>query len=1470
MNSDLSLLKSDYDAKLHYEVSGYKENKLYKFRNIPEDFDPKQYVEMNPDLAYLTNELDIKMHYEVSGYKENKVYKFRSIPEDFDPKQYVEMNPDLAYLTNELDIKMHYENYGFKENRLYKFRNIPEDFDPKQYVEMNSDLSNLNSYHDAKIHYEVYGYKQNRLYKFCNIPEDFDPEQYVEMNPDLAYLTNELDIKMHYEVYGYKENRLYKFRNIPEDFDPKQYIEMNYDLSNLNSDHDAKMHYEVYGYNQNRIYKFQKMDIHKYINKNYDSYLNIKIYTPKNIILNYEGKYEIIHDVSTLNSDDICIFILNDFCINDDDIFELVNLYVNTNSDVLSPTIINNHDELIYFGGIVLNNKTYFFSESDMSYDTFLNNIKKHLNNTTLFYPELFITNKSTYINNYDYSLDVLNHFDKVYKNNEIIKTTPFVIIKKNTNEMFNSNYNNINYLNIKSFHFEKENIYDFMKIDLYKNTHSLKMQNYKYLNNNNNKYILIVENNSLTPDLDCGSMYVYNFIMVLIKLKYNVHFCPINFSYNKYSNILQQLGVNIIFNYPFNISEHLKNNTNVYDYIIIARNFLFNKIYHSVKKYSSKSKIVYITHDLSHLRNDNLFNKIIEFENIKNSDLSLIVSTYEYDYLINNNCKNIYYYPVCYENINRNSGNNISIENSKDFYFIGSQHTPNVECIVFFLDNVFSEILKIKKIKLHVIGQCCKFITNYKSTFDEYLELHGIVSDDQLNTILSTIRLNVVPLLSGAGVKGKILQSLNNQIPTISSSVGVQGLNMTNHYNIIVLDFENKNYSEYAKKFVDYYDNIELLKTISKNGKEYFIKKYSNEKSLEYSKIMFQILDNNTTNEKEEDGEEEEEEEKEKEDEDEKDEEEDEEKEDGDEDEEDGDEDEEDKGEDMDDDKEEEEEEYKDKKKEKEKEEEKIDKKLPKICILYQTYINSDNDNNNLYNFFNNYSNYYSFDLHIIINNDESYEYTIHNLDNLDNIKNKNKNFNFIKGNNELFDFSAYQIGINYLLKNNLIKLYEAIIITNETINKNQEIFLNNIVLETFDFVIKNNVCCGILDSWDINKNYQLNNKEFNKWIRGNFYFMNTKIMQKINYKILYFTGSINNFNHIVIDPELKNKINLWLLNKRYIKYNNNKALKNTKKLEILNEYYFTSELIKCCEIIDIKKIKVLANNYFDSSNFLFYDKIPFKKNGWKNFTDFKKEKILLKKNNKIKLIFYDVEITDGSYLRKYFVEQFKKNKKIKTKSILYKKNIDQSILNNHEKLINRYDIILHHVYYSDLLVNNSIFNITCLRDPVERLISHFHFFDSENIGYFNMVDFKKNDENKFIRYCTFIGNLQFLKFSGYYDKIIKCDNYEKIHSFIKGFKCNCEINTIVYKTLCQMDAVLIFENLNNIIPDNFDKKDLNNYHYYYYYTEDFKKELMEFCEYDYFIYNRFKDTSVENIQSILEYIFDFLSENVKNIKNK
>jgi hypothetical protein len=343
---------------------------------------------------------------------------------------------------------------------------------------------------------------------------------------------------------------------------------------------------------------------------------------------------------------------------------------------------------------------------------------------------------------------------------------------------------------------------------------------------------ILIIDNSIITGDKDCGSKYMYQFIISLIKSNQSVDYISLNALYDaKYSNILKKLGCMVIYNYPYTISKYLLSNSNTYKSIILSRLDLGEKLYPVCKRYCPKSIIILFTHDISHLRTNCSKTKTIELSLIKKADYSIICSDMEMDYLYKYTDKLIYL-PICY---NKQSYR-YKASHATDLYFIGSKHTPNIEALDRFINVQFKQLTNIK---LHLYGSCSDKYINIPNII-----VHGHIEDELLSLELLKRRINIVPLISGAGVKGKIVEALYLGIPTITNKVGIHGLIEINKYSndIITLDNSDPNYS---KKLSYIYNNIELLDKISLNGYNYINKYFSMDIFNKQCNKMVEMIDN-------------------------------------------------------------------------------------------------------------------------------------------------------------------------------------------------------------------------------------------------------------------------------------------------------------------------------------------------------------------------------------------------------------------------------------------------------------------------------------------------------------------------------------------------------------------------------------------------------------------------------------------------
>jgi len=109
------------------------------------------------------------------------------------------------------------------------------------------------------------------------------------------------------------------------------------------------------------------------------------------------------------------------------------------------------------------------------------------------------------------------------------------------------------------------------------------------------------------------------------------------------------------------------------------------------------------------------------------------------------------------------------------DIVYVASENPHNIESIHWFLHYVLPKINK--NYTVHIFGKICETITvDYPNVVK-----HGIVDD--LDEVYQYTRITICPMLSGTGVKIKVLESLSNNLPVVTTIRGVDGLmNKTNN----------------------------------------------------------------------------------------------------------------------------------------------------------------------------------------------------------------------------------------------------------------------------------------------------------------------------------------------------------------------------------------------------------------------------------------------------------------------------------------------------------------------------------------------------------------------------------------------------------------------------------------------------------------------------------------------------------------
>ncbi len=357
-----------------------------------------------------------------------------------------------------------------------------------------------------------------------------------------------------------------------------------------------------------------------------------------------------------------------------------------------------------------------------------------------------------------------------------------------------------------------------------------------------NKKSILIIDHYVPTFDKDAGSRTVYEYIKLFISLGYNVKFLPDNrFKLEPYTSILERMGVEVIYGIKSNnfLFKYLKSISKYIDFVLLNRPHITIKYIKFIRKNFKKSSIYYYGHDFHTLRLER------EFKLTNNKSLykdENIMAKYEKE--IFGLVDKIYYPSIVEVNlikkINRNYDVSIlqpyifSINKFKSrnpvkntLLFVGGfGHRPNVDACIWFVNKIFPKILrKVPNTTLLIAGSNPpNEILNMKN---DSIKIYGYISEEKLAELFNNSEIFIAPLRYGAGIKGKIVEALYNQIPIVTTHIGAEGIKDASKSMII-----EDNEDGFAKGVLELFNNNSLKKTLVKNGLNVVNNFYSKERA--------------------------------------------------------------------------------------------------------------------------------------------------------------------------------------------------------------------------------------------------------------------------------------------------------------------------------------------------------------------------------------------------------------------------------------------------------------------------------------------------------------------------------------------------------------------------------------------------------------------------------------------------------------
>ncbi|MCO5258766.1 MAG: glycosyltransferase [Crocinitomicaceae bacterium] len=224
------------------------------------------------------------------------------------------------------------------------------------------------------------------------------------------------------------------------------------------------------------------------------------------------------------------------------------------------------------------------------------------------------------------------------------------------------------------------------------------------------------------------------------------------------------------------------------------------------------------------------------ELASIYRCDLTLVISPFEMELLTTEMQlpkSLLYYLPIFCEATHKS----IDFDNKKDFLFIGNyKHEPNADAInVLLKKGLWEKISKeLTNTQLTIVGAYQDHTISGYSDMAKKVAIAGHVKS--IEAIYSPIKISLAPLQFGAGIKGKIIESMEQGVPFITTSIGAEGLFLDHSWNDCIAD----DWDEFAQKALALYTNKEKWLAFQKKGFE-LLKTHFNQ--LDYQDAFILVI---------------------------------------------------------------------------------------------------------------------------------------------------------------------------------------------------------------------------------------------------------------------------------------------------------------------------------------------------------------------------------------------------------------------------------------------------------------------------------------------------------------------------------------------------------------------------------------------------------------------------------------------------
>jgi GT2 family glycosyltransferase len=340
-------------------------------------------------------------------------------------------------------------------------------------------------------------------------------------------------------------------------------------------------------------------------------------------------------------------------------------------------------------------------------------------------------------------------------------------------------------------------------------------------------KRMLVIDHQVPAHDRDSGSQRMYQLLRLFTQMGWLVTFLPADLARREpYTTELQRMGIEVLY-WPCRRWKFISRLAPHLDLVIVSRPAPGKKYLGQLRRLAPQAKFIYDTVDLYFLRESRRANleksrigqrtankyRRLEFCLAGQCDATFVVSLVEREILLRYDpALKVHVIP----NIHEVTTNVRPFVDRKDLLFVGAfQHPPNADGISYFSQEVFPLVLRhLPDIKLYIVGSSPT--PTVKALASSNVIVTGWVKD--IGAFFESARVFIAPLRYGAGVKGKIGQSLTYGLPVVTTSIGAEGMSLVDGRDVLISDTPE----QFARNVVQLYSDELLWQKLSRNSIEY------------------------------------------------------------------------------------------------------------------------------------------------------------------------------------------------------------------------------------------------------------------------------------------------------------------------------------------------------------------------------------------------------------------------------------------------------------------------------------------------------------------------------------------------------------------------------------------------------------------------------------------------------------------------